>query len=124
MSPNLRRFKPHLLVAALAISPAAQAVPLVVNNHSFEDVSAQTNPGNEFHFGVNTDWALYGRVAVSPKNGAGSTNLFLGTLEPGFPGTNPVFFPPGAPDGDQVALLFGFGQGRGNPAIDSTMAGE
>ena len=102
-------FKPHLLVAALAVAPVAQATPLLVVNHSFEDVSAPMTANGEFHFGVNNGWIIYNN-AVAQGGDIGANDIFLGTLQPGI--NDPAYFLDPTPDGDQIAIMFGFGQGR------------
>ncbi|MFT5449028.1 MAG: hypothetical protein ACI9DC_004215 [Gammaproteobacteria bacterium] len=114
-------FRRCLFVAAVGLAPAAHGVPLTVLNHSFEDVSAQSQV-NEFYFGVNTDWQVYNAAAQA------NADIFFGTLNPDYAGapmpTDSGWFTDPTPDGSQVALLFGFGSGRGQPGPDSSTVGE
>ena len=105
-----------LVASPLLVSSA----PIFVKNQSFEITTGMVDPGNEFFFGVNTDWAIYDPNTIV-GNGAGSNDIFLGTLEPDeVPGE---FFTGSPPEGDQVAILFGFGNGPAHPTAP-TGAGE
>lgn len=96
------------IAASLGIAGSfstANAASIFVENHSFEETGGMT-PFGEFFFGVNPGWELVNPGLV---NAAGS-GIFTGTLEPD---TSPgVWFNGGAPDGDLVAILFGFGTGN------------
>jgi hypothetical protein len=88
------------LAAALAvgISAGASAAPLAVVNHSFEDTTGQV-VFNEFTFGAPVGWAIY-----DPNGIVDQATVFTGTLDV----QPPAFFPGGAPDGDRIAIAFGF----------------
>ena len=83
-------------LALLALAGAAQAVPLTVVNHSFEN---DPNSNAEFFFGDPDGWTLYdpGNIVDLP-NGPD----IHGTLEV----TGSAYFGGVAPDGDNVAILF------------------
>lgn len=97
---------------ALGMGVATQAAPLTVVNHSFEDISGETQQF-EFTFGPFTGWELYD--PGTPRNpgldGGDGPDYYIGTLTPQEldPQNNPgVYenFPNGAADGQRVAIAF------------------
>lgn len=108
-----------LLLAGSA--PCALAAPISVVNHSFEDTTGLTE-FNEFFFGANPGWSAYDPSLIT-GNGEGSTGLFYGTLNPAT--GSPWFGGDTAPDGDNVAIMFGFGTaataGAGEYGIEQTL---
>jgi len=90
----MNRLFPSIALLALSIaSLSSQAALLNVVNPSFED---DPNSSNEFFFGNPNGWSL-----IDPGGIVGGLDL-QGTLE----ATGSPFFNSGAPDGDNVALLF------------------
>ena len=98
----------------------AQAMPIAIENASFEDVTGLV-ASNEFHFGAPIGWDFYdpnGFVTGGPSPGRGDNGIFTGTLN-----DDGTYFDPhvlgggSAPDGDQVAILFGFGNNAGSAGL-------
>lgn len=90
----MTRLLPSIALLVLSIASfSTQAVLLNVINPSFED---DPNTNNEFFFGNPNGWDL-----IDPGGVVGGLDL-QGTLT----ATGSSFFNAGAPDGDNVALLF------------------
>lgn len=98
-------------------------MPIAIANHSFEDTTGLP-PSDEFFFGVNPGWTSYDPSGIAGNN-AGSNDIFTGTLDlaPG----SPWFNGDTAPDGDLVAIMFGFGNsgsaGAGEYGLEQTLTG-
>lgn len=82
-----------ILAAALALSAAAQ--PLPVLNPGFE---AEATPPGAFLVGVPTGWTLYDPGGIVDQAASA-----VGRIRP-LPGTE--YFPGGTPEGEQAALVF------------------
>ncbi len=98
-----------LALACLLVSASTSAAPLTITNPGFEDLYFGGNlpaafngdvPPTAFPFGnAPAGWALFGTT------GGGTS---IGVLNPGVMAIEPMAtnFPAGAPEGDNVALLF------------------
>ena len=121
---SCKHLSPYLCLIAWTVAQAAYAAPITVLNHSFEDVSAQSQ-FNESYFGANTGWTIY-QPSIA-NDDPGNNDIFLGTLNPDVSGppaaTDAGWFTAPTPGGSQVAILFGFGDGRGLNGIDSAGTG-
>ena len=104
----------------------ASAAPLTIANHGFEEPYLSGNLPPEYSGdvpptafptgGAPTGWSSYGTV------GGGAS---IGVLNPGVMAVEPLatFFPDGAPEGDNVALLF-YNNYQGGPefGLEQTLA--
>jgi len=122
---------PSLSVCSIITALALLVIPLIpskvaalsVVNQSFEDTTGLGAPFNEFHFGLNPGWDYY-----DPNNivsgGNGANGIFTGTLD--VAAGSPWFDGNTSPDGDRVAILFGYGNaasaGAGEYGLEQTLA--
>lgn len=83
-----------VLLAPVVLAQAAGADPVFVDNHSFE---ADFAAPNTFPTGPVAGWDAIGIVAL--LNSGGNA---IGVINP----TGSTFFPAGAPEGDNAALIF------------------
>lgn len=111
-----------LLLTGLLLASAAAAAPLTVDNPGFEDLYLGSNLPPQYAGDVPT-----GAFPTGPppagwtawyENGSAMGGEFLGVLNPGtsadYMGTGAMpCFPAGAPEGDDVALLFTSGDAGG-----------
>lgn len=118
-SSTVRAIRTLLFVGAFGIAQGVQASIIAVTNAGFEDTTG-LNAINEFHFGQPAGWTTYDPNSII-GNATGSNGIFLGTLHPN--GTD--FFNTTAPEGDEVAILFGFSgtasAGAGEYGIEQTL---
>ncbi len=120
------QMKRTLVICLLLLGSAnASAAPLTVVNPGFEDLYFGNLPGTysgdvpptAFPTGpAPTGWSPFGTV---------SGGAFIGVLNPGVMAIEPMatYFPAGAPEGDNVALMF-FNASQGGPefGIEQTLA--
>ena len=91
------RCPPLLLLVALFALPARAAVMIPIVNPSFEDDTVAPNT-----FPVVPAVSLPGWTAVDPGGILASSNNAVGVINP----TGSTFYPGGAPDGDNAAIIF------------------
>ncbi len=104
--------RPLPLIAIVLWTPVAHAAPVPLVNASFE---ADFAADNTFPVGPVTGWQAY-----DPLNLLSQPGNFTGVLNP----TGSTFFPSGAPDGRNVALLFLEGTiGQGPVGLSQTVPG-
>lgn len=127
-APTTRILAACACAISLLCSAGAAATQITVENASFEDVTGlrqATIGSSEFHFGLPSGWEFFdpngfvttGATAANPA-GDGNNGIFTGTLDD----SNSIYFneiAPGqtAPDGTQVAILFGFGSNTGSAGL-------
>ncbi len=114
------------LLSVVLLSPTASAAPVAVTNPGFEDLYQGVDvPTGSFPVGpAPNGWTRYD-LGGTPVAGS-----LLGVLNPGTqadydadPGTADPCFPAGAPEGDNVALLFKSGAAAADEyGIEQTLA--
>jgi hypothetical protein len=114
-----RPFLQLAMVPALLLASSAAAAPLAITNPGFEDLYLGSNlppqyagdvPTGSFPTGpAPAGWTSYYASGATPE-------MFIGVLNPGTTADhapNPPCFPDGAPEGDNVVLLYADGDAGG-----------